>query len=258
MKNLTATADIEATVTETGTKYAVTLPDDGSLDGNAEEATYNDDYVGTIPSNDYNDLFDYQVQYRPTDGSGTWEDATMNEEEFTIPAGEIEGPVELQISSKTLKDGITVNVTEFVDGDSAAIMLIEVTGLEQCNFEGNAMIKSTDYDSLVYLTQDARIANASDLEAAKAAAIELLSSTTTQADTVARTGENGYDVNCDYVTGGAVDIYDASAAFAAAKQDYILDATTMKLYLRADVTGDKMLNVLDYSAIQEYLLGASN
>ena len=260
MKNLTATADIVATVTETSTKYAVTLPADGSLDGNAEEATYYDDYVGTIPSDKYNDLFDYQVQYQPTDGSGAWEDAVMNENEFTIPTGSIEGPVELQISSKTLKTGIAVNVTEFVDGDTAAIMLVEVTGLDQCDFDGNAMIKSTDYNSLVYLTQDTRIANASDLEAARAAAIELLSSTTTPADTITRSGANGYDVNCDYVAGGAEDIYDASAAFAAAKQDYspLNDVTTMKLYLRADVNGDKILNVTDYSAIKAYLLGANS
>ncbi len=258
MKNLTATADIVATVTETSTKYAVTLPDDGSLDGNAEEATYYDDYVGTIPSDDYNDLFDYKVQYQPTDGSGTWEDAVMNEDEFTIPAGEIEGPVELQVS-KTLKNSIGVKVYEFVDGGTAAIMLVEVTGLDQCNFDGKAMIKSTDYNSLVYLTQDARLAtNAEDLDAAREEAIKLLSSTTAQADTITRSGANGYDVNCDYVAGGLIDIYDASAAFAAAKQDYTLDATTMKLYLRADVNNDKLLSVLDYSAIQEYLLGANN
>ena len=258
MKSLTATKDIVATVTETNTKYAVTLPDDGSLDGNAQEATYYDDYVGTIPSDEYNDLFDYQVQYQPADGSGTWEDAVMDEDEFTIPAGSIEGNIELQIGSKTLKDGISVNVTEFVDGDNAAIMLVEVTGLEQCNFDGNAMIKSTDYNSLVYLTQDARIANASDLEAATAVAIELLTSTTTPADAITRSGANGYDVNCDYVTGGAEDIYDASAAFAAAKQDYTLDATTVKLYLRADVNGDKKVDVTDYSAIKAYLLTANN
>lgn len=255
MMDLTATKDIVATVTETSTKYAVTLPANGSLDGNAEEATYYDNYEGTIPN--YNDLFGYQVQYQPTDGSGAWENAVMNEKEFTIPAGSIKGPVELQVS-KTLKDGIDVNVTEFVKGGIAAIMLVEVTGLDQCDFDGNAMIKSTDYNSLVYLTQDARIANASDLEAAKAAAIELLSSTTTPADTITRSGANGYDVNCDYVAGGLIDIYDASAAFAAAKQDYTLDATTMKLYLRADVNNDKILSVLDYSAIQEYLLGANN
>lgn len=258
MKSLTATANLVATVTETSTKYAVTLPDDGSLDGNAEEATYYDDYVGTIPSDDYNDLFDYQVQYRPADGSGEWEDAVMNENEFTIPAGSIEGPVELQISSKTLKDGINVTVSEFVDGDTAAIMLVEVTGLDQCNFDENAMIKSTDYNSLVYLTQDTRIANASTIEAATAAAIELLSSTTTQADTITRSGANGYDVNCDYVAGGAEDIYDASAAFAAAKQDYTLASDTIKLYLRADVNGDKKVDVTDYSAIKTYLLSADN
>lgn len=258
MKSLTATANLVATVTETSTKYAVTLPDDGSLDGNAEEATYYDDYVGTIPSDDYNDLFDYQVQYRPADGSGEWEDAVMNENEFTIPAGSIEGPVELQMSSKTLKDDIIVTVSEFVDGDTAAIMLVEVTGLDQCNFDENAMIKSTDYNSLVYLTQDTRIANASTIEAAKAAAIELLSSTTTQADTITRSGANGYDVNCDYVAGGAEDIYDASAAFAAAKQDYTLASNTMKLYLRADVNGDKKVDVTDYSAIKTYLLSADN
>lgn len=265
MKGLTATADIVATVTESSTKYAVTLPDDGSLDGNAEEATHYDDYVGTIPSDVYNDLFDYRVQYQPADGSGTWEDADMNGDEFTIPAGSIEGPVELQIGSKTLKAGISVTVKEFVPGDPAAIMLVEVIGLEQCNFDGKAMIKSTDYNSLVYLTQDTRIANASDMNAAIAAAKELLTSTTVPAVELTRSGENGYDVNCEFISGGAIDIYDASVAFAALTQSYTLDETdsaydakNMALYLRSDVNNDKVITVDDYGTIKAYLLSAGN
>ena len=262
MKNLTATADIAATVTETSTKYAVTLPADGSLDGNATEATYYDDYVGTIPANNYNDLFDYQVQYQPTDGSGTWADAVMNEDEFTIPAGSIEGPVELQIGSKTLKSGISVSVTEFVPGDPAAIMLVEVTGLEQCKFNGKAMIKSTDYSSLVYLTQDTRIANATDTDAAIAAATELLTSTPDSAVELTR---DGYNVNCEFISNGVTDIYDASVAFAALTQSYTLDeadstydAKNMALYLRSDVNNDKQITVDDYGTIKTYLLSAGN
>lgn len=265
MKNLTAASDIVATVTETSTKYAVTLPNDDSLEGNETEATYYDDYEGTIPSELYNDLFDYQVQYQPTDGSGTWEDAIMNEDEFTIPAGSIEGPVELQIGSKTLKAGISVTVTEFVPGDPAAIMLVEVTGLNGCNFDGNAMIKSTDYNSLVYLTQDTRIANAANMDAAIAVATELLTSSTYAADELTRSGENGYDVNCEFISGGVIDLYDASVAFAALTQSYTLDEAdsaydekNMALYLRSDVDNDKQITVADYGTIKTYLLSADN
>ena len=124
------------------------------------------------------------------------------------------------------------------------------------------MIKSTDYSSLVYLTQDTRIANATDTDAAIAAATELLTSTPDSAVELTR---DGYNVNCEFISNGATDIYDASVAFAALTQSYTLDeadstydAKNMALYLRSDVNNDKQITVDDYGTIKTYLLSAGN
>ena len=57
-----------------------------------------------------------------------------------------------------------------------------------------------------------------------------------------------YDVNCEYVQDGKIDLKDATAVYACTQTDLSV-ANYMELYLRADVNGDKVVNIADVNLI---------
>ena len=63
-----------------------------------------------------------------------------------------------------------------------------------------------------------------------------------------------FDVNCEFVKDGKVDLKDATIAYACSGKEFVV-ANYVELYLRADVTGDKQITNADYNAItQAYAL----
>ena len=59
-----------------------------------------------------------------------------------------------------------------------------------------------------------------------------------------------YDVNAEYVTDGVVDLKDAAAVYACASIDFNV-AEYMELYLRADVNGDGVVDMVDLNVVTE-------
>lgn len=57
-----------------------------------------------------------------------------------------------------------------------------------------------------------------------------------------------YDVNCDYVDDSAVDLKDATTVYACSALDFSV-SEFMNLYLRADVNGDFVVNMVDINAV---------
>ena len=57
-----------------------------------------------------------------------------------------------------------------------------------------------------------------------------------------------YDVNAEYVADGKIDLKDATAVYACSVLDFAV-ADYMELYLRADVNGDCVVNMVDINAV---------
>ena len=57
-----------------------------------------------------------------------------------------------------------------------------------------------------------------------------------------------YDVNAEYVADGKIDLKDATAVYACTVLDFAV-ADYMELYLRADVNGDRVVNMVDINAV---------
>ncbi len=57
-----------------------------------------------------------------------------------------------------------------------------------------------------------------------------------------------YDVNAEYVADGKIDLKDATAVYACSVLDFAV-ADYMELYLRADVNGDGVVNMIDINAV---------
>ena len=74
--------------------------------------------------------------------------------------------------------------------------------------------------------------------------VDALLSKATGCRTLAQT----YDVNCDYVTDGVVDLKDATAIYACASLDFAVE-NYMDLFLRSDVNGDHVLNMADINLV---------
>ena len=69
-----------------------------------------------------------------------------------------------------------------------------------------------------------------------------------KADSACKIIVKSYDVNCEYVAGGKVDIKDATAVYACTAIDFAV-ADYMELFLRADVDNNYKVNMRDVNEV---------
>lgn len=126
--------------------------------------------------------------------------------------------------------------------------LVEVTGnYAGYLFDGNPMIAVEHYDNKrVYLTN---ILTSTDYDAL----IEEAKAYINPSDTFSDAISSGYNVNVDSVNDDNVDIYDASAVFAAQRNELSVD-DNMTMFLRADVNGNHQVNEDDLDDIVAIIL----
>lgn len=126
--------------------------------------------------------------------------------------------------------------------------LIEVTGNNAGYlFDGNLMLAVERYgNKRVYLT-NALTGTERD------ALIEEAKTHIIPSDTPSDEILSGYNVNVDSINNDIIDIYDASAIFAAWKNDLSVEEN-MRLHLRADVNGDHQVNEADLDDIVAVIL----
>lgn len=158
---------------------------------------------------------------------------------YTIPAAKLTG-TELTVTV-TKTAAWTVDVKPYVQLDGKNVYLITVSGNVEAGkafaYDGNVMFTSTKYNAAAYL-----IISEESLEAVKTAAQGKISTRPATAKAIAYTGDvNGTD---------KVDVNDAQLVYDIYNAQYG-DFTTVSMlkFLRADVNGDKTVDVKDAAAI---------
>lgn len=133
---------------------------------------------------------------------------------------------------------------EYVEG----YHLVEVTGNHAGYlFDGTPMIAVERYgNKRVYLTN---VLTSTTHDALIEEAKTHINPSDTPSDEIL----SGYNVNVDSINDDSIDIYDASAIFAAQRNDLSADEYMM-MFLRADVTGDRQVNEDDLVDIVAVIL----
>lgn len=158
---------------------------------------------------------------------------------YTIPGEKLTG-TELTVTV-TKTAAWTVDVKTYVQLNRKNVYLITVSGNVEAGkvfaYDGNVMYTSTKYNAAAYL-----IISADSEEAVKAAAQGKISTRFATAEAIAYTGDvNGTD---------KVDVNDAQLVYDIYNAQYEGFATVSMLkFLRADVNGDKTVDVKDATAI---------
>lgn len=157
---------------------------------------------------------------------------TATEGVYTVANGNI--TIEVTVAEKALE--VTISEKDYVTG----YKLVTVTGTYAAGYtyDGNAMIKIAK-NTYAYLTADA--------DAAKVA------KNTNGVECGDITGATKHDVNGT----GKVDFNDAGAAFGCYNKAYDV-AQYMEMYLRADVDGDKKVEIDDVNAIMSSYSAKTN
>ena len=170
---------------------------------------------------------------------------------YVIPAAKLTGPVKLTII-KTPKSGLTVKVDEYLklgsSEESKTMWLVTATGAlgegKVYAYDENAMFWSEKYSAYAWLviTEGSKTLS---VDAAKA-----LVSEATAAKTVVA---YNFDVN---MTSGVVDTNDAQLVYNMYNFYYNdFAAVSMEKFLRADLNGDKTINVSDAAAVVDHIMG---
>ena len=120
---------------------------------------------------------------------------------------------------------------DYVPGCSLVLVQGDAAGYA---YGGAKMFYVAAYDAYAYLVEGA--VTAADVDAAISKA--------TGCETIALS----YDVNAEYIADGAVDLKDATAVYACTMVDFDV-AEYVELYLRADVNGDGIVNIVDINAV---------
>lgn len=231
------TGDIVITVTRTAlpdNTVAVTIEGNGAGDVTGEStATKGEDYTFTV---DKEDGFEYEIVVMVGDTAVEYVD--NGDGSYTIPGEYVTDTITITVTkeSTTLK----VAVDEYVKLDGKVIYLVTASleSLEDGKvlaYDSNVMTWSDEYEAYAYLV-------ISDTELTVEAATALVSQLTATADTVSYDG----DVNGSKL----IDINDAQLVYNMYNGAYDnFDTAAMAMFLRADMNGDKTLNVTDSAAI---------
>ena len=158
---------------------------------------------------------------------------------YTIGADDVNGT---DITVTVTKDAVrTVEVNEYVKLDGKSMFLVTVSGPvsegKVLTYDGNAMFWSEKYNAYAYL-----VISDKQLSAVKEAASALIGEKTADKTTIDYDG----DVNGT----GRIDVNDAQLVWNMYNAKYSsFGATTMEMFLRADMNGSRTLNVDDAAAI---------
>ena len=122
-------------------------------------------------------------------------------------------------------------VADYVSGYS----LVLVEGIDAgYAYDGVKMFYVDYYGAFAVLVEGAVTAEMIDEKLTKATGCETIT--------------QSYDVNAEYVADGKIDLKDATAVYACTVLDFAV-ADYMELYLRADVNGDCVVNMVDINAV---------
>ena len=102
-------------------------------------------------------------------------------------------------------------------------------------YAGVNMIFVTEYDAFAILVKGT-------------VTPDMVEANLTKANSACKEITKSYDVNCEFVKDGKVDLKDATAVYACSMVDFDV-ASYMALYLRADVNNDFKVNMIDINAI---------
>ena len=214
------------------TTTAITFTGSGSGDvdgGTSQTATNGQDFTFTI---------DEKAGYTYTVKLGN-ETLTKANGKYTIPGARLTGAALTVTVEKTAN--WTVNVAEYVKLNGKNVYLITVSGIAENGkafaYDGNVMFTSTKYNAAAYL-----IISEKTLAEVKAEAQTKVSIVSAAAEAISYTG----DVNGT----GKVDVNDAQLVYDIYNAQHEGFATVSMLkFLRADVNGDKTVDVKDATAI---------
>jgi hypothetical protein len=101
-------------------------------------------------------------------------------------------------------------------------------------YNGKTMYFVEAYNAYAIIVKGAVTAEAIDQALSKTTGCEVIRSS--------------YNVNAEYVTDGLVDLKDATAVYACVNKDFVVE-DYMELFLRADVNGDKVVNIIDVNEV---------
>ena len=168
--------------------------------------------------------------------------ATVNEADGAYTIAHVAGDLVITVN-RTAVSTLTVDVAEYVKQDAKTVYLITAADSALAEgkllaYDGANMFHSAKYDAYCYLVISTESADAVKADAEAKIA---------QADGTAIEIGNTGDVNGT----GKIDINDAQMAYNMYGSELYNDfeKATMKMYLEADVTGDKQVDVSDATAI---------
>lgn len=236
------TGDIVITVSKSQTEASVTVEGTGAgaAAGYDAAADIGESYTLTIvPEAGYT----YTVSATMNGAQATVVDNGDNT--YTIES--VTGNIIFTVNRTVITSGVTVESGAYLTLNETNMWLVKndttVADGKVPTYDGNAMFWSDKYNAYCYLI----VAETLSLDAAKA----LVGIT----DGTAVSVDYGMDVNKT----GKVDASDAQLTYNMYNAMYagFTDNVTMVKYLRADVNGDKLINVEDAAAIISSILGTN-
>lgn len=244
------TGDVGITVTKEANKAQINFKGSGSADvvnGTSQTAGPGKDFTFTITKEDG---YAYTVTAATADdtavavkdnGDGTYTIAGAD-----IAAGDV---ITVTVEKKLIETKYTVEVTQYVKLDGKAVFLITAKLADSAKlsdgkvlaYGNNAMFQNAErYDgAYAYLVISDKTLDEVKAEAEKAGQI-------TEVDGTAQT----FNVNGDVNGTGLVDINDAQLVYNIYKAKYDnFDATTMAMFLAADMNDSRTVTVEDAAAV---------
>lgn len=244
------TGNVVITVNKEANKAQINFTGNGAaevVNGTSQTAEPGKDFTFTI---DKKDGYAYTVTAEKTDGTAV---AVKDNGDgtYTIAGTDIKASdvITINVEKKAIETKYTIEVNEYVTLDGKAVFLITAKLTDGAKladgkvlaYGNNAMFQNADrYDgAYAYLV----ISNKSLEEVqAEAKADGQITEVTATAQT--------FNVNGDVNGTGLVDINDAQLVYNIYNVKYdSFDTTTMAMFLAADVTGDKTVNVNDAAAV---------
>lgn len=232
------TGEICITVNKTQTAVKVDVNGDGAgaAAGNTVIAKLGEDYVLTLtPEAGYN--------YTVTATMGGKEVEVLNNGNNIYTIKKVTNGIVFTVKRTVKTDGVTVQEYFGIDGGKAWLILnkTEVADKKVPTYDNTPMFWSDKYKAYCYLVmaqtlEDAEVENKIGI-----------------IDGTAKSVDYGMDVNMT----GTVDASDAQLVYNiynVVYNGFTSDDMTMEKFLRADVNGDKEVNVTDAAAIISHLL----
>lgn len=247
------TGNVVITVIKTANAVQINFTGSGSADvvnGTSQTAEPGKDFTFTITKEDG---YEYTVTAVDEDANKVTVTPNADGKTYTIDKQYIVAgkTITVTVEKKLIVTKYTIEVNEYVKLDGKAVFLItaklnEGVMLDEGKvlaYDGNCMFQNTGRygDAYAYL-----VISDKDVDAVKIEAAGMITEVTGTAQTFNVNGDvNGIDDT------GLVDINDAQLVYNMynAKYDSFVGGTTMKMFLAADVNGDKTVDTKDAAAV---------